>query len=525
MSYQDVNAKIASQLPALETKTPGTYPATINLSQTTSGSPPITITVRGNASPWQLVAGGSQSSAMLGIQITNATLSNGTATFSGTVGITISGQLQVSAANVITIVKPTGAGSPYTIDYSGLDSTPTSLEATEFNLVLHAWLDTLWPLFGTVLMTIDPEIQYPTGWDWLTPNSSRAIVLESVGGTVSDFQFIIVSMTRSNPPPSAVVISGSLIPPGSQMGFAMAPGPFLDNVIRLGMDKTFLATAPGKFSVTNQKLTAAQPIIVNQFQIDTTHTVKATFSQVELSIEGQRLVFRAHVAFPYQEGTVQAVDVNLDLELDYGLSLTRTSITTADGQTISDFPLIQLTDDGNFQMTNLTVEASGDFSLWQWLAPLIGSLVVAIAAAGIGIYKGRSDWNEYQASRAGNSAMRMNPVGGKLAAGNQAAAGAQAAGAAGGGPRPPVMWGALPRSTVLSLIGLTAGWLVGTGLSAIPFWIVLVQTGHATDLVKGNMDAAISKLLQTYKLPDAAGEDMKVASVSLNNCLLIGANP
>ena len=538
MSYKDLNDQIAGQIQALRTNSPTVYPVQISLDQSTGGSNPYQVTLTGNPMPWRLIEGGRQEAAKIGIEIDNVSASivhsGVTTTFTGAVSVSINAELTVdTGTNKIRIVKPLSAGgSPYDFGgFSDLSPTPSNFDGALIKDALQSWLDSLWDLFGQELMTVDPTISLPGDWAWLAPQNSRAIVSE-VGMTVDEHQFIVVSMTGSAPAPSAVTLAGSLIPPGSKMGLAMAPSPFLENVIKKGMPLTFLKTPSDQFTVTGNELSANGDITVSQFQIDDTHTVDATFSGAKFSIQDDQLVFDTHIAFPYQEAGTHAVDVNLDFALSYTLSLSRESITVPDSsapggtKTIPDYPLIQ-SDPGKFNIKNLYAEATETFDILMWAVSFGASLLVTIAAAGVGIYRGRQAWQNAQAGP-GNNAVQMNNVGGGVAAGNAAqgaAAAQQAGGAAAGGPAPPVMWGALPRATVLSLIGISTSWLVTTLLATVPFWIYLTQSKDAKDLVDKSMDDAISNLLKTYRLPVAAAEDMKVTSIGLNNSLLIGADP
>lgn len=524
MSYKDVNDQISAQIATLRATDPLRFPARLNLTETTSSTPPVTLTFEADVAPWRLIDGGGQQTVKIGIDLGNVSATIGATTYTGAASLIIEGLLDVGSNNLIRISKaPTT--NPVTADWSDLNARLPSIDAILLLSMLRTWVDGLWDLFGTELMKVDPTINLPNGWEWLTPRNSRAIVSE-VGATTDDHQFIVVSMTGNATPPNAVTVSGSLIPQGSKIGLSMAPGPFLDNVIRTGMDKTFLRTSPDRFTVANRTLRTDDVINVPQFQIDDTHVVDATFSSVEFSIEGERLVFTSHVEFPYSENDVNAVNVAMDLRLDYGLSLSRGTITLSDNSQLADYPLIE-TDPGNFQISNLTIEATKTFDILMWAVSFGATLVLGIATAGYSAYRGRQAWQEAQAAP-GNNAVQMAAIGGQVGAGNTAQAAAQAAGAAAAAPdqpAPPVMWGVLPRSTVLSLVGLASGWLVTGLFTMIPFWIYLTQSKHAQDLIDQSMDDAVKEILKAYQLPMAADRDIRVTSIGLNNALMIGADP
>jgi hypothetical protein len=520
MSYGDVNQQIASRIAALRTTSPNSYPAVLTLTGQTVGSSPQPIRISGDLDPWQLIEGGRQQAIRIGIVIENVTASIGASNYVGTISIAIDADLVTQPNTNIITVQPivrTG-GSAYQFDYSGLDQAPSSVDRTYLNSILGEWLKAL-DLFGSELMSIDPAVTLPGDWGWMAPQQSQAIVSE-VGANPDDHEFIIVSMTGAAPPPSAVTLSGSLIPTGSRMGFAMAPAQFLDNVLKKGMPLTFLKAPSDSFTVVDKKLTANSDIDVPQFKLDDKHTVAATFSGAEFSIEGERIVFRSHVAFPYD-----SVNVDVDLALDFSLSLARKTVTI-NGQDVPDFPLIQ-PDAGNCTFGDIRAEANETFALLQWLVPFLTNVLIGVVAGGIEVARRVQRAQQVQAGP-GNQAVQLNQVGGgAVPAGNpqqQAAAAQQAQNNAAGG-NPVVMWGNLPRATALFIAGVAATFVAGNIIALLPVWIVLADQDKADQLVKGSMDEAISQVLQAYKLPDAAGVDMKTTSVGINNSLLIGADP
>ncbi len=525
MRYGEINARIARRIAderAKATAGDAAFPETLKLSKTTVLGVELSVDAQVDGA-WKLIEGGADDKVMVGIRLTPATLGVGeTSVNDAIVNLSIALSIVHDQTGDIRLAPndPDNGLADYAYRYAPGGQRLGEDEQFQINGLLEEWVETLLPQFAVALTGIDKSIEpSKPAWGWLKPKAWRGSVVEFRGGDVDDFLVVIASMGTDSATPSDIMVSGPIVPLGSQVGIAINSRIVLGQMIQPTLPLLFDDAVPADFDVSSREITTSKSFTVAEARITPDEPpTPITFRDFRVKVEGSTLSYSSNLNFTHKDLTVSS-DFGAVMTLSLGSRAVTVDGATATIPFVDHHVVFQ-------EATDTTITISAGLDTGFKIAGIAVIILGFVAAFGGVVLDGETPPEETSRISEGDTeSISLSDVSSNdpsMSEETESEVEAELAARVEGSP-PRLICGRTSATWIKGGVFGVLGALTGGGVMYIP---ALIQQGQEleVDQIEASLDDFLLEALTVIDLPGGVAKDYQLTSLSFDNALVVGAS-